>query len=128
MSGKLGLSLIFTVGAAPMAFAQEAASSGGSIMLQQLFLFVPLIAIFYFLLIRPQQQRQKRHAAMLDSVKRGDTVVTSGGLIGKVTKVGDTELTVQLTEGVKIQVVKGMLADVRGKGTPVAANDSKPTD
>ncbi len=127
MSKKLTAMLLVASVMAGPALAQEAAPSGGSIIMQQLLFFVPLIAIFYFLLIRPQQQRQKRHRAMLDSVKRGDTVVTSGGLIGKVTKVGEAELTVQLADGVRVQLVKGMLADVRGKGEPVAANDSKPT-
>lgn len=126
MPKKLMTILLAVTAIAAPAYA-SAAPSGGSIIMQQMLFFVPLIAIFYFLLIRPQQQRQKRHRAMLDSVKRGDTVVTSGGLVGKVIKVGDTELTVELTDNVRVKLVKGMLADVRGKGEPVAANDTKPS-
>ncbi len=109
------------------AMAQEPAGpSGGALILQQLLFFLPLIAIFYFLLIRPQQKRRREHQAMLEAIKRGDTIITSGGLIGKVTKAGETELTVELADNVQVRVVKTMVADVRGKGQPVAANDSKP--
>jgi len=106
---------------APAAFAQEAAAGGG--LVQSLIMFVPLILIFYFLLIRPQQQRQKKHREMIEAVKKGDTVVTAGGLIGKVTRVADTEVTVELADGVRVRSLKGMIADVRDKNTPVAAND-----
>lgn len=85
---------------------------------------LPLIAIFvvfYFFLIRPQQKRMKQHREMVSNVKRGDTVVTSGGLIGKVTRVEDTEVQVEIANGVHVQVVKSTLADVRTKGEP--AND-----
>ena len=112
--------------AAPSAIAQEAAPAGGGIM-QSLIMFVPLILIFYFLLIRPQSQRQKKHRAMIDAVKKGDTVVTAGGLVGKVTKVAETEVTVEIAEGVRVKAVKGMLADVRDKNAPVAANDTAKT-
>ncbi len=60
---------------------------------------------------------------MVENVKRGDTVVTSGGLIGKVTKVGDTEVNVELAENVRVRVIKAMVVEVRGKSEPVAAND-----
>ena len=78
--------------------------------------------VFYFLLIRPQNKRMKQHRAMLNAVSRGDTVVTSGGLIGKVTKVADDELTVDLGNNQKVKVVRTMLADVRNKTAP--ANDT----
>lgn len=78
--------------------------------------------VFYFLLIRPQNKRMKEHRAMLQAVTRGDTVVTSGGLIGKVTKVADDELTVDLGNNQKVKVVRTMLADVRNKTAP--ANDT----
>ena len=82
---------------------------------------VPLVimaAIFYFLLIRPQQQRMKQHKQMIEAVKRGDTVVTAGGLIGKVTKIKDDgELMVEIADNVQVRVVKGTLSDVRAKGT-----------
>jgi len=79
--------------------------------------FVPLILIgiiFYFLIFRPQNQRIKKHRAMLEAVQRGDTVVTNGGLIGKVTKVTDDELVIDLGEGTKVKAVRTMIADVRG--------------
>jgi len=106
---------------APAALAQDAAAGGG--LLSSLIMFVPLILIFYFLLIRPQQQRQKRHREMIDAMKKGDTVVTAGGLIGKVTRVADAEVTVELADGVRVRALKGMIADVKDKNTPVAAND-----
>ena len=88
--------------------------------------FVPLILIFaimYFLLIRPQQQKVKEHQAMVGAVRRGDQVVTQGGLIGKVTKVKeDNELEVEVADGVKVRVVQSTLADVRSKTEP--ANDA----
>ena len=86
-------------------------------------LFLPLILIFYFLLIRPQQQRAKKHKALIENIKKGDTIVTSGGIVGKVTKAGDEEVTVELAEGVRVQIIKQMVIDVRGKNQPVAAND-----
>lgn len=88
--------------------------------------FVPLILIFaimYFLLIRPQQKKVKEHKAMVGAVRRGDQVVTQGGLIGKVTKVKeDNELEVEIANGVKVRVVQSTLADVRSKSEP--ANDA----
>ena len=88
--------------------------------------FVPLIlilAIMYFLLIRPQQKKVKEHQAMVGAVRRGDQVVTQGGLIGKVTKVKeDNELEVEIADGVKVRVVQSTLADVRSKTEP--ANDA----
>jgi len=105
-----------------------AASAGGggagaNNIMGQLLFFIPLILIFYFLLIRPQQQQRKRHQQMVNDIKRGDTVVTSGGLIGKVTKVSDDEMTVELADGVRVRAMKQMTADVRSKNDPVPAND-----
>lgn len=88
---------------------------------------VPLIAVFaimYFLLIRPQQQRMKQHREMVDNVRRGDTVVTAGGIVGKVTKVpqkDDAEITVEIADGVTVRVMKSTLSEVRAKGQPVEA-------
>lgn len=111
------------------AYAQVAAAPGAAGgVAASLFQFVPIVAIFvifYFLMIRPQQARAKAHRAMLDAVKRGDEVVTGGGLIGRVTKVADAELEVEVATGVKLRVVKGTLADVRTKPLPAAANDAK---
>src|SRR5215469_1034419 len=81
---------------------------------------VPLIllfGIFYFLLIRPQQQRVKQHQQLVDSVRRGDTVVTAGGLIGKVAKVKDDgEILVEIADNVQVRVIKSTLTEVRSKG------------
>jgi preprotein translocase subunit YajC len=81
---------------------------------------IPLIllfGIFYFLIIRPQQQRMKAHQAMVAAVKRGDTVVTAGGLIGKVSKVKDDgELLVEIADNVQVRVLKNTLTEVRSKG------------
>lgn len=110
--------------AAPHALAQEGGGSSGGGLIESLIMFVPLILIFYFLLIRPQSQRQKKHRAMIEAVKKGDTVVTAGGLIGKATKVTETEVTVEIADGVRVRSLKGMLADVRDKNAPVAANDT----
>src|ERR1700686_2618485 len=78
---------------------------------------VLLFAIFYFLLIRPQQQRLKAHQALVNSVKRGDTVVTAGGLIGKVAKVKDDgEIMVEIADNVQVRVLKSTLTEVRAKG------------
>ena len=85
--------------------------------------FLPLILIFaimYFLLIRPQQKKMKEHQAMVEAVRRGDQVVTQGGLIGKVSKVkeGDNEIEVEIAEGVKVRVVKSTIAQVLNKTEP----------
>jgi preprotein translocase subunit YajC len=110
------------------AFAQAAtgAQSGGAAgIFLQLAPLIAIFVIFYFLLIRPQQKRMKTHRAMIEAVKRGDTVVTSGGIIGKVTKVEDAEIEVEIASGVKVRVVKGTLSDVRAKGEPIVANDAE---
>jgi preprotein translocase subunit YajC len=89
--------------------------------------FVPLILIFvimYFLLIRPQQKKVKEHQAMIAALRRGDEIVTAGGLIGKISKVkDDTEVEVELTTGMKVRVVRATIATVRSKTEPAAAND-----
>jgi preprotein translocase subunit YajC len=79
---------------------------------------VLLFGIFYFLLIRPQQQRLKTHQQMVEAVRRGDTVVTSGGLIGKVAKVKDDgEVMVEIADNVQVRVLKSTLSEVRAKGS-----------
>ncbi|HYJ52981.1 MAG TPA: preprotein translocase subunit YajC [Allosphingosinicella sp.] len=84
--------------------------------------FVLIFVIFYFLLIRPQQRRMKQHQAMLGQVKPRDMAVTTGGLIGKVTKVDEAEIELEIAQGVRVRVVKSMLSDVRPHGAK-AAND-----
>jgi preprotein translocase subunit YajC len=81
---------------------------------------VLIIGIMYFLMIRPQQQRLKEHKAMIAALRRGDTVVTGGGIIGKVAKADENELTLEVADGVKIRVVRSTVQEVRGKGEPVA--------
>jgi preprotein translocase subunit YajC len=87
-------------------------------MFQTLTLALPMIAIFYFLLWRPQSQRQKALRNMLDNLRRGDTVVTSGGILGKVVKssdAGDAEILIEIADNVQVRVVKATLTDVRTK-------------
>ncbi len=127
MLQKLTAASVSILALAGQANAQASGPSATSAIMQQLLLFLPLILIFYFLLIRPQQQRAKQHRAMIEGIRRNDTIVTTGGLIGKVTKVGEQELTVELSDGVRVRLVKGMVADVRGKGNLVPANDAKPS-
>ena len=86
---------------------------------------VLIIGIMYFLMIRPQQKRLKDHQAMIAAIRRGDTVVTSGGILGKVTKVDDQELQVEIADGVRVKVVRGTVTEVRGKGEAQAAPKSK---
>ena len=86
--------------------------------------FIAIFVLFYFLLIRPQQKRAKEHQTMIGAVKRGDTVVMSSGMIGKVTRVENDEVMVEIAQGVNVRVVKAMIADVRNR-TAIAANDAK---
>lgn len=80
-----------------------------------------LLAIFYFLVLRPQSKRAEEQRAKLNAVRRGDTVITSGGMVGRVTKVTDTsdEIEVELADNLKVRIVKSTLLDVRSKGEPV---------
>lgn len=120
---KLLALLTLTIATAPAALAQEA--GGGPSLAAQILPLIFIGVVFYFLLIRPANQRQKKHREMIEAVKKGDEVVTSGGLVGKVTKVTDAEVTVEIADGVRVKAVKGMLADVRPKGAPAPANDTK---
>jgi preprotein translocase subunit YajC len=96
------------------AYAQ--AAGGGFGGMESLLPLVLIFVVFYFLLIRPQQKKQKEHKAMLEALHRGDRIVTSGGIIGTITKVhSDTELIVEIAEGVKVRVARGMIADVLSK-------------
>lgn len=109
------------------AFAQGAGAAPAGGMLMQVLPFILIIVVFYFFLIRPQQKRAKEHKEMVNNVRRGDVVVTSGGIVGKVTKVvDDNEAEIEIAEGVKVRVVKATLADVRSKTEPApskASND-----
>lgn len=92
-------------------------------------LMLPLVlmfGIFYFLVFRPQSQARKKHQEMIMAVRRGDTVVTSGGLVGKVVKASDgDEVQVEIAEGVQVNVVKATLSDVRSKTEPADKKDKK---
>ena len=114
----------------PQFLAQTAGASPGiGDMVGFMIPMIAVAAVFYFFMIRPQQSKAKEHQDMLLKVTRGDTVVTNGGLIGKVVRVvDDTELLVEVGENVKVRVLRQGLADVRSKGEPMkaeAANDSK---
>ncbi len=100
------------------AYAQ-AAGGGQPDLLIQLAPFAIILVIMYFLILRPQQKRQKLHQEMITSVRRGDTVVTSGGFIGKVTKViDDAEVEVEIAPDTRVRLLRSMIADVRAKGEP----------
>jgi preprotein translocase subunit YajC len=85
-----------------------------------------IFVVFYFLLIRPQQAARKRHQDMVTALKKGDVVVTSGGLIGKVKSVADDELRLELSPNVEVRVIRSAIGEVRSKTEPSPANDSKP--
>lgn len=117
------------------AYAQ-AAGAGGGADFSFLIMMVLLFMVFYFLLIRPQQKKMKQHKAMVEALKRGDKVVTQGGIYGTVTKVvSDAELQVEIAEGVRVRVVKGTISEVLSKPEPAkakgggsAANDDQKAD
>jgi preprotein translocase subunit YajC len=106
------------------AYAQ--AAEGGASMLVQLAPLVLIFIVFYFLLIRPQQKKVKEQRAMLDAVKRGDTVVMSGGMIGKVVHVDGNEIGLELAPNLRVKAIKGMIVEVRAKGEPSAGGEAKP--
>ena len=102
------------------AFAQEAgAADGGGGILIQILPLVLIFVVFYLLLIRPQQKRMKTHREMLGALRRGDRVVTGGGIVGTVTKAGDDELTVEIAEGVRVRVLRSTVSQVMSKTEPV---------
>ena len=104
------------------AFAQGASAGGGSDMILQFVPFILIFVIMWFLIIRPQQRRTKEHQDLVKNVRRGDTVVTAGGIVGRVAKVSDeAEVDVEIAEGVRVKVVRSMITEVRSKGEPVKA-------
>ena len=114
--------------AAP-AYAQAAAGAPGGpigdILANPLFMLVPMGLLLYFLILRPQQQRIKQHQATIAGIKRGDNVVLSSGVIGKVVRVEDTEVGLEIATGVTVKVRKGMISEVQARGAPAPANDAK---
>ena len=103
------------------AYAQGSLFGGGNTdMITSLLPFVLIFVIMYFLILRPQQKRTKQHQEMVKNLRRGDTVITSGGLVGKVTKVVDDEqVEVEIADGVRVRQLRQMMTDVRAKGEPV---------
>ena len=105
------------------AFAQDAAAGGAaSIMTSGLVPMILIVGIMYFLMIRPQQKRLKEHKAMVEALRRGDQVVTQGGILGKVSKVQDDGIVeVEIAEGVKVQVMRATISQVISKTEPATA-------
>ena len=109
------------------AYAQASPIFGGDNMFVQLLPFVLLFVIMYFLILRPQQKKVRDHADLVKNIRRGDTVVTSGGLVGKVTKVvDDDQIEFEISEGVRVRQMRQMISGVRAKGEP--AKDSAKDD
>lgn len=105
------------------AYAQGLSLGGNSDMIMSLLPFAGIFVIMYFLILRPQQKRVKAHQEMVKNVRRGDTVITSGGIIAKVTKVVDDEqLEIELADGVRARQLRSMVTEVRAKGEPVNDN------
>lgn len=102
------------------AYAQAAPAPGGADLFITLVPFVLIFVIMWFLIIRPQRQRMKQHEDMVKNLRRGDVVVTAGGLIGKVSKVvSDTEVEIDLSDTVRVRSVRSMISEVRSKSEPV---------
>ena len=99
------------------AFAQSAGAPGGPSGTANIIMLFVFIAIFYFLLIRPQMKRQKEHKSLIEALSKGDEVVTSGGVLGKIIDVGDAFVTVEITNNVQIKVQKHAVGAIMPKGT-----------
>lgn len=99
------------------AFAQAAAGSDTQSNLMSLLPMVLMFVVLYFVMIRPQMRKQKEHKAMIDALAKGDEVVTGGGLLGKVTKIGETSLSVEIANGVEVQLQRAAVVQVLPKGT-----------
>ncbi len=109
--------------ALPVLIQAAGAAAGGD---NPLLTFLPLVILLpamYFLMFRPQSQRAKKHKELLAGLKRNDTVVLSSGVIGKVTRIEEAEVMLEIATGVNVRVVKAMITEVRVKGEPAPAND-----
>ena len=107
------------------AYAQSPFGGGSTDMITSLLPFVLIFVIMYFLILRPQQKRVKQHAEMVKNVRKGDTVITSGGLVGRVTKVvDDDQVEIEVAEGVRVRQMRSMVSDVRAKGEPVKDDEA----
>lgn len=98
------------------AFAQSAPGAAGPNFLEQMIPFIAIFAIFYFLVIRPQSKRQKAHQEFLNKMKRGDAVITSGGIYGKVEGITDKFVTLEVSDGVNIRILKSQVASQVNEG------------
>lgn len=109
------------------AFAQTVgATGGGTDIIMQMAPFGAILVIMYFLLLRPQQRKAKAHQELISNVRRGDTVVTTGGLIGKVTKATDgAEIELEISPNVRVRLMRQMISEVRAKGEPVKDSPDK---
>jgi preprotein translocase subunit YajC len=110
----------------PALILAVAAPAAGGDFQDTLLQFAPLLLIFvvgYFFMIRPQQQRQRQHQQMISGLKRGDSVVLNSGVIGKVVRVEEKEVGVEVAQNVTVKVIKTMISEVRARGEPAAAND-----
>src|SRR5262245_37887162 len=111
------------------AFAQPAGGAGAPdptmAAIVQIVPFALVFVVIYFLMIRPQQKLRKQHQDMIAALKKGDMIVTSGGMIGKVRSVADDEVRVELAPNVEVRVVRSAIAEVRSKTDPAPANDTK---
>lgn len=105
------------------AYAQTSPLGGDAFTM--LIPFVLIIVMMYFLILRPQQKRMREHQDLVKNLRRGDTVVTSGGLVGKVTKVGEEQIEVEIADGVRVRQVRSMISGVRAKGEPIKDESSK---
>lgn len=109
------------------AYAQAAGGGAfGPDMLMSILPFVLIFVVMYFLIIRPQRNQMKKRGEMLNNLRRNDTVITGGGIVAKVTKViDDSEVEVEIADGIKIRVLRSTIGDVRTRGEPVADNKNK---
>ena len=100
-----------------IADAHAQTGAGGDSTFPSLIMLIALFAVFYFVLIRPQSKRQKEHRAMVASLSKGDEVVTNGGLLGKITNVGDSFVTIEVADGMRVKVQRMAVASLMPKGT-----------
>jgi preprotein translocase subunit YajC len=116
---------MFATPAYAQALGGAPAGGGPQDMLIQFLPLIGLVVLFYFLMIRPQQRRMKTHQSMLAGIKRGDNVVLSSGVHGKIVRVEDADVGVEIATGVTVKVRKAMISEVQARGAPAPANDSK---
>jgi len=108
------------------AFAQSVGGAPQASLFETMIPLVLIVVVFWFLILRPQNKKMKDHRAMVSNVSRGDTVVTAGGIIGKVAKVKDeNEIEIDIADGVRVRAVKSTLSEVRSKNEPVKTDSKK---